>query len=155
MPVEYTIYNYTLKAGSSLSNEARDCETRRQCLFLLEDPSRNLPASTTVYTVLLHPFEIGALLGVLNDGGCAVERLVDTIESRLGRSFDYASHFRCWAYFRPRPSTQGREGGCLQGEYRRAVGLSHLGGPKQLKFFTQRQPNTPFPHRHEWKETAR
>ncbi len=80
MPEEYTIYDYTLKAGSSLSDEARDYETRRQCLFLLEDPSRNFPASTTVDRVLLHPFEIGALLGLLNDGGFAVERLVDTIE---------------------------------------------------------------------------
>ena len=72
MPEEYTIYNHTLKAGSSLTDEARDYENRRHCLFLLEDPNRNLPASTLVYRVLLHPFEIGALLGILNDGGCAL-----------------------------------------------------------------------------------
>ncbi len=88
MPDGFTVYAYTLRNGSSLSyvsDEARVYEeARRHRLFLLEDPSRKLPEHTIVYRVLLRPFLIGALPDILNDRGCAVERLVETMEP-IGR----------------------------------------------------------------------
>ena len=79
----FTIYAYPLEAGSSLSyvsDEARAYEEARRRLFLLEDPPRKLPDYTIVYRVLLRPVQIGALLGILNDRGCAIERLGGTME---------------------------------------------------------------------------
>jgi hypothetical protein len=88
MPDGFAIYAYTLGAGSSLSyvsDEARAYgEARSHRLFLLEDPSRKLPEFTIVYRVLLRPVEIRALLDILDDRGCAVERLVETME-RIGK----------------------------------------------------------------------
>ncbi len=80
----FTIYAYTLGNGSSLSyvsDEARAYEEARgHRRFLLEDPSRMLPEHTIVYRVLLRPLLVGALVDILNDRGCAVERLVETME---------------------------------------------------------------------------
>ena len=84
MPDEFTIYAYTLGAGSSLSYVSDEAlayeEARGHRLFLLEDPSRKLPEYTIVYRVLLRPVQIEALLDILNDRGRAVERLVETME---------------------------------------------------------------------------
>ncbi len=80
MPDGCTIYAHTLKAGSSLSDEGRAYEARSHCLSLLEDPTRRLPEYTIVYSGLLRPAQIGALLDILNDRGCAFERLVEAME---------------------------------------------------------------------------
>ena len=84
MPNGITIYAYTLGAGSSLSyvsDEARAYEdARSHRLFLLEDPTLKLPEYTIVYRILLRPFGIKAVLDILNGRGCAVERLVETME---------------------------------------------------------------------------
>jgi hypothetical protein len=84
MPDGFTIYAYTLGAGSSLSYVSDEAqafeEARRHRLFLLEDPTRQLPDYTIVYKVLLRPVQSEALLDMLNDRGCAVERLVETME---------------------------------------------------------------------------
>ncbi len=84
MPDGFTIYAYTLGAGTSLSyvsDEVRAYEeARSHRLFLLEDPTRKLPEYTIVYRVLLRPVRIGALVDILNDRGCSVESLVETME---------------------------------------------------------------------------
>lgn len=84
MPDGFTIYAYTLGDGSSLSyvsDEARAYEEARgHRLFLLEDPSRDLPEHTIIYRVVLRPLSVEAFLDILNDRGCALQRLVETME---------------------------------------------------------------------------
>jgi hypothetical protein len=80
----FTIYAYTLGNGSSLSYVSDEAEAYAEArchrLFLLNDPSREVPEHTIVYKVLLRPCLDEALIDILNDRGCAIARLVEAME---------------------------------------------------------------------------